>query len=181
MMSPGNPCLTCGACCAFFRVSFYWGETDLAPGGSVPQEFTEPLSDFLVCMKGTNQKKPRCAALEGEIGKAVRCAIYDNRPTPCREFGVFWEKGTARIRTEELQRCNRARAAWGLPPLSAHVFRLFKPRVPVRHQVWVYASHTARLSRRLIRPVRDPRDVPPRPPLPVMEPAARQPVRRAIF
>ncbi|MDX1269447.1 MAG: YkgJ family cysteine cluster protein, partial [Oceanisphaera sp.] len=25
-MSSGNPCLTCGACCAFFRVSFYWGE-----------------------------------------------------------------------------------------------------------------------------------------------------------
>jgi hypothetical protein len=41
----GNPCLKCGAC---VRSSgpFYWGETDLAPGGSVPQEFTEPLSDF---------------------------------------------------------------------------------------------------------------------------------------
>ncbi|MEG6657786.1 YkgJ family cysteine cluster protein, partial [Pseudomonas aeruginosa] len=25
-MSTDNPCLTCGACCAHFRVSFYWGE-----------------------------------------------------------------------------------------------------------------------------------------------------------
>ncbi|HGC1012017.1 TPA: YkgJ family cysteine cluster protein, partial [Escherichia coli] len=23
-MSNPNPCITCGACCAFFRVSFYW-------------------------------------------------------------------------------------------------------------------------------------------------------------
>ncbi|HGV2870196.1 TPA: YkgJ family cysteine cluster protein, partial [Escherichia coli] len=23
-MSNLNPCMTCGACCAFFRVSFYW-------------------------------------------------------------------------------------------------------------------------------------------------------------
>ncbi|WP_374212354.1 YkgJ family cysteine cluster protein [Thiothrix subterranea] len=29
-MNP-NPCMTCGACCASFRVSFYWGETDAAP------------------------------------------------------------------------------------------------------------------------------------------------------
>ncbi|HDN1328034.1 YkgJ family cysteine cluster protein, partial [Escherichia coli] len=25
-MSNLNPCMTCGACCAFFRVSFYWAE-----------------------------------------------------------------------------------------------------------------------------------------------------------
>ncbi|HCB0868544.1 TPA: YkgJ family cysteine cluster protein, partial [Klebsiella pneumoniae] len=23
-MSEINPCMTCGACCAYFRVSFYW-------------------------------------------------------------------------------------------------------------------------------------------------------------
>ncbi|EJT1381768.1 TPA: YkgJ family cysteine cluster protein, partial [Escherichia coli] len=23
-MNNPNPCMTCGACCAFFRVSFYW-------------------------------------------------------------------------------------------------------------------------------------------------------------
>ncbi|HDH0840599.1 TPA: YkgJ family cysteine cluster protein, partial [Klebsiella pneumoniae] len=25
-MSEINPCMTCGACCAYFRVSFYWAE-----------------------------------------------------------------------------------------------------------------------------------------------------------
>ncbi|MBR7358785.1 YkgJ family cysteine cluster protein, partial [Klebsiella pneumoniae] len=25
-MSDINPCMTCGACCAYFRVSFYWAE-----------------------------------------------------------------------------------------------------------------------------------------------------------
>ncbi|MLR39642.1 YkgJ family cysteine cluster protein, partial [Salmonella enterica subsp. enterica] len=27
-MSVLNPCMTCGACCAYFRVSFYWAEGD---------------------------------------------------------------------------------------------------------------------------------------------------------
>ncbi|RBD09468.1 YkgJ family cysteine cluster protein, partial [Xanthomonas oryzae pv. oryzae] len=25
-----HPCLTCGACCAYFRVSFHWSEADPA-------------------------------------------------------------------------------------------------------------------------------------------------------
>ncbi|HBP8873638.1 TPA: YkgJ family cysteine cluster protein, partial [Escherichia coli] len=27
-MNNPNPCMRCGACCAFFRVSFYWAEAD---------------------------------------------------------------------------------------------------------------------------------------------------------
>ncbi|RBD00840.1 YkgJ family cysteine cluster protein, partial [Xanthomonas oryzae pv. oryzae] len=27
-----HPCLTCGACCAYFRVSFHWSEADPALG-----------------------------------------------------------------------------------------------------------------------------------------------------
>ncbi|EEC8989014.1 TPA: YkgJ family cysteine cluster protein [Escherichia coli] len=27
-MNNPNPCMTCGAYCAFFRVSFYWVEAD---------------------------------------------------------------------------------------------------------------------------------------------------------
>ena len=38
-----HPCLTCGACCAFFRVSFHWSEADPEMGGVVPIELTEPL------------------------------------------------------------------------------------------------------------------------------------------
>ena len=38
-----HPCLTCGACCAYFRVSFHWSEADPALGGRVPFELTAPL------------------------------------------------------------------------------------------------------------------------------------------
>lgn len=55
-MSEINPCMTCGACCAYFRVSFYWAEADDA-GGTVPSALTEPLTPFLRCMSGTNQRQ----------------------------------------------------------------------------------------------------------------------------
>lgn len=44
-MSDLNPCMSCGACCAYFRVSFYWAEADDA-GGSVPAQLTEPVTPF---------------------------------------------------------------------------------------------------------------------------------------
>ena len=64
-MSDHNPCMTCGACCAYFRVSFYWAEASDG-GGTVPVDLTEPLTPFLRCMRGTNQKQSRCVALQGE-------------------------------------------------------------------------------------------------------------------
>jgi Fe-S-cluster containining protein len=114
---PENPCLHCGACCAFYQVSFYWDEAEPALGGKVPQELAEELTDFRRCMKGTNQKQPRCIALEGEIGKTVRCAIYGRRPITCRKFGILYRSGVLRVSAEELELCNRARAGWNLPPL----------------------------------------------------------------
>lgn len=109
-MSDLNPCMTCGACCAYFRVSFYWAEANDG-GGQLPAQLTEPLTPFLRCMKGTNSKHPRCTALEGEIGGKVSCSVYHERPTPCREFAMSGDNGT------ENDACNRARAHYGLPPL----------------------------------------------------------------
>ncbi|MCR6653274.1 MAG: YkgJ family cysteine cluster protein [Cellvibrionaceae bacterium] len=80
-MSTQSPCLSCGACCASFRVSFYWGELQGA-GGVVPDLMTEQIPPHRACMKGTNQKDPRCAALLGNVGEQVRCTIYENRPSP---------------------------------------------------------------------------------------------------
>ena len=80
-------------------------------GGLVPSALTEPLTPFLRCMSGTNQRQSRCAALSGDIGDAVHCTIYENRPSPCREFAMSGENG------EENDACNRARARYGLPPL----------------------------------------------------------------
>lgn len=81
-----SDCIICGACCASFRVSFYWGETDLLQVDGVPETFTEKLNHHRVAMRGTNQKNPRCHCLQGELNDLVSCSIYENRPTPCREF-----------------------------------------------------------------------------------------------
>ncbi|MFH8134660.1 YkgJ family cysteine cluster protein [Pantoea osteomyelitidis] len=105
-----NPCMTCGACCAHFRVSFYWAEADDG-GGAVPASLTEPLNLFLRAMRGTNSLAPRCVALQGEIGGCVSCGIYAERPSPCREFNMSGEDGIAN------DACDRARARYGLPPL----------------------------------------------------------------
>jgi len=108
-----NPCISCGACCAYYRASFYWAEADNAVGGTVPVELTEKLNDFRRVMKGTSQKAPRCIALLGEIGQCVRCSIYELRSSVCRDFDVSWHNGVHN------ERCDRARAAWGLAPLPA--------------------------------------------------------------
>lgn len=106
-MSDSNPCTHCGACCAYFRVSFYWGETCAHPNGSVPVELTEPVSPYYVAMRGTNQVKKRCVALSGEVGKEVSCTIYAARSSSCHEC----QAGDAR--------CNRARRAWGMAEIDA--------------------------------------------------------------
>jgi len=69
-------------------------------------------------MRGTNSDHPRCAMLRGEIGVAIQCGIYENRPGPCRAFGVTWTDGELVTTPQELARCNRARAKWSLPPLE---------------------------------------------------------------
>jgi hypothetical protein len=123
-----NPCITCGACCAYYRASFYWGEGDDAPGGTVPVNLTEKLNDFYRVMIGTNGPRPRCVALLGSIGCQVRCAIYEQRSTPCREFEPSWAGG------EPNPRCDAARAAWGLPPLEPPVELEPLPTTPGRRR-----------------------------------------------
>jgi Fe-S-cluster containining protein len=107
-----NPCLTCGACCAYYRASFYWAEADDTPGGTVPVQMTSQLNDFRIFMKGTNGPKPRCIALLGTIGEGVRCTIYEQRASVCRDFPFSWSN------FEHNPRCDTARRAWGLDPLS---------------------------------------------------------------
>jgi len=106
-----NPCQLCGACCAHFRVSFYWAETDAHPFGMVPAQLTIPIAPHYVAMQGTQTtdtetQTTRCVALAGEIGGAVGCTIYEQRSSTCREF----DSGTPA--------CNRAREKHGLPALA---------------------------------------------------------------
>ncbi|WP_420888638.1 YkgJ family cysteine cluster protein [Chromobacterium amazonense] len=67
MSEKSNPCQSCGACCANFRVSFYWAEADDG-GGAIPSQFTEKVNDWTRCMRGTWSNSPRCVALQGEVG-----------------------------------------------------------------------------------------------------------------
>ena len=104
--SVSNPCLTCGACCAHFRVSFYWTEAEPARGGNVPAGLTLPINPHLIAMKGTDVKPVHCIALQGKVGEEVCCVIYAQRPSTCDGVMVADEK------------CNKARQAHNLPLLT---------------------------------------------------------------
>lgn len=107
-------CHTCGACCASFIVAFPNDEIDIEIGGVVPCAMTLPLDGFRSYMKGTKSKDRRCVALEGSVGHSVNCAIYENRPSTCRNFNRSWEfnKGN--------ELCDKARLAYGLQSFSKY-------------------------------------------------------------
>lgn len=109
-MEETSPCTHCGACCASFRVSFYWGEADDAPGGWVPAEATERLNQHLRCMRGTNSTTPRCDQLQGDIPGAL-CSIYPLRPGTCHDMQPYMADGRVN------EQCSRARAKYGLSPV----------------------------------------------------------------
>ena len=108
-----HPCLTCGACCAYFRVSFHWSEADPAMGGRVPIELTEPLRTHERAMRGTSQSHPRCIALDARIGEYSRCTIHERRPSVCAQVPASLEFG---LRSAQ---CDKSRLAQGLPLLQA--------------------------------------------------------------
>lgn len=100
-----HPCLSCGACCASFRVDFAVDEL-LSEGGTVPDGLAVEVTRSTCRMRGTDHVPVRCAALGGKVGEQVACGIYEWRPSPCREF----EAGD--------DACHKARARHGLPPLE---------------------------------------------------------------
>lgn len=118
-MTSFNPCLSCGACCAHYRVSFYSGELAGETGGTVPIELTTKIGPLRACMKGTETGNGRCIALRGELGQAgVYCSIYEQRPSPCRDFYVYDNDG------QPNPACQKLRLSLGLPPLAPQRPRL---------------------------------------------------------
>lgn len=89
MAGTDNPCCGCGACCRHFRVSFYHGEMDTQTGGYVPAALCSQITPFRACMKGTESGGAPCIALQADM----RCGIYAQRPSVCREFPVFMPDG----------------------------------------------------------------------------------------
>ena len=70
----------------------------------MPEHYTEPVTAVYSCMAGTNQKNPRCIALEGEVGKQVSCGMYEARSSSCKEVQIANEQ------------CNKARLAHNMLP-----------------------------------------------------------------
>ncbi len=71
----------------------------------MPSDYVEPLTAVYSCMQGTNQKQPRCIALDGVIGQQVSCTMYEQRSSSCKEV----QAGDAQ--------CAKARQAHNLIPL----------------------------------------------------------------
>jgi uncharacterized protein len=103
--SSDQTCLTCGACCAAFRVDFSVQES-ARDGGCVPEGLCVEVTSTTQRMRGTDHSPPRCAALVGKIGERASCGIYEWRPSPCHEL----EMGS--------EACQRARRLHGLVALS---------------------------------------------------------------
>ncbi|WP_407353646.1 YkgJ family cysteine cluster protein [Luteimonas sp. R10] len=112
-----HPCLSCGACCAHYRVGFHWSEAAPELGGTVPVSLTETLDTHRLAMRGTWARQPHCVALDAEIGVRSRCTIHPLRPSVCREVPASWEHG------EASPQCDRARLAHGMPVLTADDWR----------------------------------------------------------
>jgi Fe-S-cluster containining protein len=81
-------------------------------GGTVPAELTEPYGARAMAMRGTIAAPQRCVALTGTIGQQVGCAIYDRRPSSCRDFAPLAGLGQGE------PRCGDARRRHGLLPLA---------------------------------------------------------------
>ncbi|WP_137133345.1 YkgJ family cysteine cluster protein [Rhizobium sp. FKY42] len=96
----GADCQTCGACCAY---SSDWPrftmESEDALGKIPPHLVAEDLS-------GMRCEGQRCLALDGQVGVATSCTIYEVRPQVCRECQPNDEE------------CRTARWAYGLGRVS---------------------------------------------------------------
>lgn len=73
---------------------------------------TYKISHEHLALKNNSPNSFRCQALHGHIGKFVGCGIYENRPSPCRNFKASFEDGI------QNPRCDQCREARGLRPLT---------------------------------------------------------------
>lgn len=78
----------------------------------MPDEQVIQVSSHHVAMRGTESRPARCTGLLGQVGEAVRCTLYSQRSSTCREFEASWHNG------EHNPACDAARLAHGLPVLA---------------------------------------------------------------
>ncbi len=76
--APAGLCQTCGACCAYSAEWPRFTLEDEAAIARIPAALVDDAHGRMRC------EGNRCAALNGEVGVATRCAIYADRPDVCR-------------------------------------------------------------------------------------------------
>lgn len=76
-----DPCRSCGACCGYAADWPRFTLEDEAAIARIPAAYVDAGGAGMRC------RGARCAALEGEIGRATACAVYDLRPDVCRACG----------------------------------------------------------------------------------------------
>lgn len=108
----------CGACCAYFRVSFYWAEAKKG-GGTVPDAMTEQVTPFISCMSGTNSKSPRCSACRAKSVTLFPVQFIVTAHPPAMNLNGQEMPGFI-IRTVI------APARYGLPPLPIDNFEVIR-------------------------------------------------------
>jgi Fe-S-cluster containining protein len=97
-------CQSCGACCAY---AADWPRFSLESDATlalIPPAYVDDANGRMRCAGN------RCAALTGEVGAAVACAVYAARPLVCREC----QPGDPE--------CQIARRHHGLPPVTRAEF-----------------------------------------------------------
>ena len=105
--SPSDPvpdCQECGVCC--FLPAFIGVTKAECERVSDVVEVTVDLSDDLVIERYLRKDEitGRCSHLDGEMGAAVKCSIYADRPAVCRQFEAGSDK------------CHEFRRMCGLEP-----------------------------------------------------------------
>lgn len=112
-----HPCLKCGACCATYRVSF--SKAELERSTTRIAELAADAGGAWAVMPGTDRRhNPSCNYLRGRIGLGAKCGVYEDRPSPCREFKASFEDGR-----HQAPRCDEARRCHGLNPLTKRDWR----------------------------------------------------------
>jgi Fe-S-cluster containining protein len=100
-----NPCQACGACCATSANWPRFSTEDDEALDRIPAELVNGRGSGMRC------DGDRCAALQGKVGEATSCSIYEVRPEVCR---------TCMPGDDE---CAVARRKWGMAPLVAPLSR----------------------------------------------------------
>ncbi len=99
------PCMSCGACCSYFKVQF-----DRKYNPQVPWQKITVIKNSQAVMIGTEEFKGRCESLEGVVGESCKCKIYSSRPDVCESFPVWLNNGL------QNPKCMAARKHHGLKP-----------------------------------------------------------------